>query len=103
MSTVDQIAELRHAIVTGKLAPGELVGTENAFSQQWGVARNTVRRRISPLIHEGLLERRPGKGLYVGSPPATMRTVQVIVPDLSWTHAIRIVHGAQAVGARNGI
>jgi DNA-binding LacI/PurR family transcriptional regulator len=79
------------------------VGTEFAFSQKWGIARNTVRRRISPLIDEGLLERRPGKGLYVSLPHAATRTVQVIVPDLSWTHVVRIVRGAQEVGAHRGL
>src|SRR5215213_2005043 len=99
MATGDQIAELRQAIQSGKLAPGERVGTEFAFSQVWGIARNTVRRRIAPLIDEGLLERRPGKGLYVSLPNTATRTVQVIVPDLSWTHVVRIVRGAQEVGA----
>jgi DNA-binding LacI/PurR family transcriptional regulator len=103
MKTRDQIAELRQAIQSGKLSPGDMVGTEFAFSQKWGVARNTVRRRISPLIDEGLLERRPGKGLYVTSPHAATRTVQVIVPDLSWTHVVRIVRGAQEVGAQRGL
>jgi len=103
MKTRDQIAELRHAIQTGKLAPGEMVGTEFAFSQKWGIARNTVRRRISPLIDEGLLERRPGKGLFVTSPHTATRTVQVVVPDLSWTHVVRIVRGAQEIGAQRGL
>jgi DNA-binding LacI/PurR family transcriptional regulator len=103
MKSRDQIAELRSAIQTGKLAPGERVGTEFAFSQEWGIARNTVRRRIAPLIDEGLLERRPGKGLYVSAPESATRTVQVIVPDLSWTHVVRIVRGAQEVGAQRGL
>jgi DNA-binding LacI/PurR family transcriptional regulator len=103
MKHCEQIVELRHAIQTGKLAPGEMVGTEFAFSQKWGVARNTVRRRIDTLIDEGLLERRPGKGLYVSSPNTATRTVQVVVPDLSWTHVIRIVRGAQEVGAQRGL
>lgn len=101
MSTTDQIAELREAIESGKLAPGEMVGTEFAFSHQWGIARNTVRRRIAPLIDSGLLERRPGKGLYVSSPNKATKTVQVVVPDLSWTHVVRIVRGAQEAGARH--
>jgi DNA-binding LacI/PurR family transcriptional regulator len=103
MESLDQIAELRTAIQSGKLAPGDRVGTEFAFSQKWGIARNTVRRRIAPLIDEGLLERRPGKGLYVSAPHTATRTVQVVVPDLSWTHVVRIVRGAQEVGAQRGL
>jgi DNA-binding LacI/PurR family transcriptional regulator len=103
MKNQDQISELRTAIESGKLAPGEMVGTEFAFSQKWGIARNTVRRRIAPLIDEGLLERRPGKGLYVSTPNTSTRTVQVVVPDLSWTHVVRVVRGAQEVGAQRGL
>ncbi|MEX2169193.1 MAG: GntR family transcriptional regulator [Pirellulales bacterium] len=103
MKCLDQIADLRKAIQSGKLAPGDMVGTEFAFSQQWGMARNTVRRRIATLIDEGLLERRPGKGLYVSLPHSATRTVQVVVPDLSWTHVVRIVRGAQIVGSNRGL
>jgi DNA-binding LacI/PurR family transcriptional regulator len=103
MQTLDEISELRQAIKSGKLAPGQMVGTEFAFSQKWGIARNTVRRRIAPLIDEGLLERRPGKGLFVSSPHSATRTVQVVVPDLSWTHVVRIVRGAQEIGADRGL
>jgi DNA-binding LacI/PurR family transcriptional regulator len=99
MMASNPVAELRKAIVSGKLAPGEMVGTEFAFSQDWGIARNTVRRRIAPLIDEGLLERRPGKGLFVSLPDTNTRTVQVIVPDLSWNHVVRIVRGAQEEGS----
>jgi DNA-binding LacI/PurR family transcriptional regulator len=103
MNGGDQIAKLRRAIQTGKLAPGDRVGTEHAFSQKWGLARNTVRRRIATLIDEGLVERRPGKGLYVRLPRTATRTVQVVVPDLSWTHVIHIVRGAQQVAAERGL
>src|SRR3990172_12964357 len=103
MKCRDQIAELRRAIQTGELSPGEMVGTEFAFSQKWGIARNTVRRRISTLIDEGLLERRPGKGLYVSESHTATRTVQVVVPDLSWTHVVCIVQGAQEVGVQRGL
>jgi len=55
MSTVDQIAELRQAIQTGKLVPGDRVGTENAFSQQWGIARNTVRRLTAEQLLDSIM------------------------------------------------
>jgi LacI family transcriptional regulator len=103
MPDSDRIDELRHAIQTGKLAPGELVGTEFAFSQEWGVARNTVRRRIAALIDEGLLERRPGKGLFVRAPHKATRTIQLVVPDLTWSHMVKIARGAKAVGRALGV
>lgn len=103
MPNIDRIAELRHDIKTGKIAPGERVGTEFAFSQAWGVARNTVRRRISALIDEGLLERRPGKGLFVRVPHKATRTIQLVVPDLTWSHLIKISRGAKAAGRELGV
>src|SRR5687767_13931739 len=103
MKCLDQISGLREAIKSGQLEPGEMVGTEFAFSQQWGMARNTVRRGITTLVNEGLLERRPGKGLFVRLPNSVTRTVQVVLPDLSWSHVIRIVRGAQEAGSNRGL
>src|SRR5687767_14892936 len=100
MKCLKQIAGLRQAITSGKLGPGDMVGTEFAFSQQWGLARNTVRRGVDTLISEGLLERRPGKGLFVRAPHTTTRTVQVVVPNLAWSHVLRIARGAQQMGAQ---
>jgi DNA-binding LacI/PurR family transcriptional regulator len=103
MKCLERIADLRQAIQSGKLEPGEMVGTEFAFSQEWGMARNTVRRGIATLVNEGLLERRPGKGLFVRLPHSATRTVQVVVPDLSWSHVVRIVRGAQEAGSQRGL
>lgn len=103
MKCIDRIADLRRSIETGKLEPGDMVGTEFAFSQEWGMARNTVRRGISTLVNEGLLERRPGKGLFVRPRHSATRTIQVVVPDLSWNHVVWIVRGAQEVGVNRGL
>lgn len=95
----EEIKDLRSSIRSGMLAPGVLVGTEAAFAQRWGLARNTVRRAVDALIHEGLLERRPGKGLYVRHPSAVTKVVQIMVPNAAWIHCLRIARGAQASGA----
>ena len=100
---VDQIEGLRASIRSGKLEPGEMVGTESAFAQKWGLARNTVRRAVDTLIRDGLLERRPGKGLYVKLPSTVARAIQVIVPNLAWEHTLQIARGAQQAGAQSGI
>jgi len=103
MKCLTQINGLRHAIKTGQLEPGAMVGTEFAFSQQWEMSRNTVRRGIERLVEEGLLERRPGKGLFVRAPHTTTRTIQLVVPDLSWSHIVRIARGAQSAGRELGV
>lgn len=96
MKCLERISGLRNAIKSGKLGPGQMVGTEFAFSQEWGFARNTVRRGIDTLVEEGLLERRPGKGLFVRPPQSATRTVQVVVPNLAWAHQVKFAHGVQA-------
>lgn len=100
---VDEVETLRTSIQNGKLQPGEMVGTESAFAQKWGLARNTVRRAIDTLVRDGLLERRPGKGLYVKVPSSVARAVQVIVPNLAWEHTLQIARGAQQAGSQAGI
>ncbi|MCC7084932.1 MAG: GntR family transcriptional regulator [Pirellulales bacterium] len=103
MKCLEQIDQLRESIKSGNLAPGDMVGTEFAFSQEWGLARNTVRKGIEVLVDEGLLERRPGKGLFVRSPHSATRTVQVIVPNLAWSHQVKIARGAQEAGREHGV
>src|SRR5437763_13318209 len=95
---LDEIEALRTSIQKGHLEPGEMVGTESAFAQKWGLARNTVRRAVDTLIRDGLLERRPGKGLFVKLPSTVARAVQVIVPNLAWEHTLQIARGAQQAG-----
>ncbi|MEP0843008.1 MAG: GntR family transcriptional regulator [Phycisphaerae bacterium] len=103
MKGLDEIKGLRASIRSGRLGPGARVGTEAAFAQQWGLARNTVRRAVDTLIQEGLLERRPGKGLYVRWPSKITRAVQVIVPNVAWDHSLQIARGAQQMAAQAGI
>jgi GntR family transcriptional regulator, arabinose operon transcriptional repressor len=104
MKCLEQIDGLRQAIKAGQVAPGDMIGTEFAFSQQWGLTRSTVRRGIEQLVDEGLLERRPGKGLFVPAPQAvTGRTVQLVAPNLSWAYMTKIMRGAQIAGRKVGI
>jgi DNA-binding LacI/PurR family transcriptional regulator len=98
------IDRLRKAIQGGQLGAGEMVGTESSFMEKWGVARSTVRRGIDALVQEGLLERQPGKGLYVRSADRqAKRTVQVIVPNLAWTSHVKIARGVQLSGNKHGV
>lgn len=103
MKTAKQIQELRTAINTGRITPGEMVGTELAFAHKWQLSRTAVRHGIDQLVEEGLLERRPGKGLFVRSPFATTHTIQIIVPSLNWTFMAQIARGAQNEGRQRGV
>ncbi len=55
----EYIAEL---ILSGKLAPDAKIQSERDFSEDLGVSRMTVRRAITELVNEGLLERKHGSG-----------------------------------------
>lgn len=54
-------------------------------------------------MREGLVERRPGKGVYVRRPEAVTRRIQLIVPDLAYDVCARLVKGAQEAGRRRGV
>lgn len=56
--------ELRRAILAGELKAGERV-REVHVAQQLGVSRPTLREAVYQLIHEGLLEQQPYRGVVV--------------------------------------
>jgi DNA-binding FadR family transcriptional regulator len=57
--------ELRSHIATGGWPAGRQVPPERALAEQFGLARNTLRRVLKRLEEEGLLERHVGRGTYV--------------------------------------
>lgn len=64
----EHIAEL---ILSGKLKPETKIQSERDYSEEMGVSRMTVRRALTELVSEGLLERRHGSGTYVAKPRVT--------------------------------
>jgi DNA-binding GntR family transcriptional regulator len=63
---------LRQRLADGDPPPGELMPSESALCQEYGVVRNTVRRALAALEAEGLIETLPGRGRIVrppGEPP----------------------------------
>lgn len=77
----EYIAEL---ILTGELPPDSKIPSEREFSTDLGVSRMTVRRSITELVNEGLLERRHGSGTYVARPRITYNARELI----SYTRAL---------------
>ncbi|MEM8983599.1 MAG: PLP-dependent aminotransferase family protein [Pseudomonadota bacterium] len=70
----DQIGgQLRAAIESGQLRPGDRVPSARALAAELGVARGTVTAALDGLIAEGLLETRQGVGTFVSvdAVPAT--------------------------------
>src|SRR5262245_53802285 len=103
MKCADQINDIRKSILSGRLEPGSMVGTEFEFAQKWQLSRNTVRRGIAQLVQEGLLERRPGVGLFVRASHVSIRTTQLVVPDMTWSHMVRMARGVKMEGQRRGV
>jgi DNA-binding GntR family transcriptional regulator len=72
------LSELRNAILTGRLAPGERI-KEVQMSKELGVSRPTLREAIYQLIHEGLLVQEVYKGITVAEiDSATITDVAVV-------------------------
>src|SRR5919198_5722756 len=60
------VQELRRAIMAGELEAGQRM-REVHIAQQMGISRPTLREAIYQLIHEGLLEQEPYRGVVVAS------------------------------------
>src|SRR5262245_54742185 len=58
--------ELRSAILTGRLKPGERVPSTRTLSQSLGVSRTTVTQSYEQLLSEGYLRAATGSGTFVG-------------------------------------
>lgn len=69
--------DLRRAIYSGALAPGEPVPTYAELSAQYGgAATATVANAVKQLIREGLIVSKPGTRSYVRDRPAVTRMVR---------------------------
>ncbi|HWX49035.1 MAG TPA: GntR family transcriptional regulator [Roseomonas sp.] len=55
---------LARDLQSGRWQPGEKLPTERALGEQYGMARNTVRRALDALAAEGLIERHVGRGTF---------------------------------------
>ncbi|MEW5783770.1 MAG: GntR family transcriptional regulator [Bacillota bacterium] len=55
-------------IISGEMAPGDMLPTEMEFSEQLGISRMTVRRVISELAAAGMVYTVKGKGTFVAEP-----------------------------------
>lgn len=71
----EHVAEM---ILSGKLAPETKIPSERDFSEELGVSRMTVRKAITELVSEGLLERRHGSGTYVARPRVTYQAGELV-------------------------
>src|SRR6266481_3458209 len=59
--------QIRHAVETGVLQPGDGLPGVRTLAQQLVISPNTVVKAYSELEHEGLLDLRHGSGAYVAA------------------------------------
>lgn len=59
---------IRTKIEEGEYSPGMAIPSENELAEQYDINRLTVRSAVDALVHEGLLRRVQGKGVYVLGP-----------------------------------
>ena len=63
--------QVRHAVETGVLKPGDILPGVRTLAEQLVVSPNTIVKAYSELEHEGLLDLRHGSGAYVSATRAT--------------------------------
>src|SRR5687768_15914406 len=103
-SVYEALAErLRHSIRKGDFRPGDLLGSEHELARQQSISRMTVRRASEILVNEGLIERRPGRGLYVRGGSVGTTLVQVVAGNLEWEPSLQVSRGVQQVARQRGI
>ncbi|MFD7715436.1 GntR family transcriptional regulator [Streptomyces sp. NPDC059814] len=60
--------DLRHQITTGRIKPGERLPSEVGLAERYKVSTVTLRRALTVLQGEGLIEKIHGKGNYIRRP-----------------------------------
>lgn len=63
-------SQIRSSIEKGEVPAGARLPTERVLSTQYRVARNTVRKTMTRLMEEGLIERTVGRGTFVAGAEA---------------------------------
>lgn len=79
---------IERRILSGRIRPGEPIGTEAELVKQFGVNRSTVREGIRLLEHDGLIRRESNRRLSAGLPHyerlATRSTRALILSEVTF-------------------
>lgn len=77
------LAEQALRDLIARAAPGDKLPTERELSGRLGVSIAKVREALTLLAREGTVERRHGRGTFVGAGPAGRWTAVVLIHDLA--------------------
>ena len=69
---------LKERIQRREFAPGELLPTEEALCEAYGVSRATVRRAFDSLIAQRIISRRRGVGTFLADASNTTRSMRTL-------------------------
>ena len=69
------------------VGPGELIPSERELAERLGISRVTVRKALSELLENGILDRRHGAGTYVSRPiEKSVSSVSSFTEDMTKHH-----------------
>ena len=97
--------ELKQAIMSGSIKPGEKLPSENELSDRYHISRHTVRKALSILINEGYIEAEHGRGTFCSQRMGHMknsRNVAVVTTYISDYIFPRMIQGMDKVLTENG-
>jgi GntR family transcriptional regulator len=86
--------DLRSAIASGQLRPGDDIPTEGELADRWNTSRGPIRNAIAALRAEGLIESTRGRPSRVLERKA-FQAVDVSIPFTKWARDIGAKPGAQ--------
>jgi GntR family transcriptional regulator, transcriptional repressor for pyruvate dehydrogenase complex len=92
------IQQVKQLILQGKLKAGQKLPSERLLAEQLGVGRSSVREATSALLALGIVEIRPGEGVFIRSdfPRSTIASVE-------WSSLILNGHAHDLIEARNAV
>jgi len=89
-------------IVSEHLQPGSQLPSERRLSELLAVSRNVVREGLSILVAEGVITKKPGKGIFLGevSEPAVVQEgEEILEQERARYDAVREARAVVEVGA----
>lgn len=96
---------LKKDITSGKIKPGDKIPSENELSATFSVSRHTVRKAISILENEGLLEATHGLGTFCTERirnSASSKNIAVVTTYISDYIFPRLIQGMDKILTENG-
>lgn len=81
------------AIADGRYAPGDRLPSERELAEEYSVSRPTIRDAMIALEFQGLVEARPGSGVYVAAAPTANEADEPGISALAITEAQRLFEG----------